>query len=356
MSSEKKDHKSKGKKRQYHNSSGNQANKNKWQPKRGGPGVILTCDTGRDSKAKREGMEILNYYYKLSQKEDPKAEEEAEDENKQVSLEDELAQLKSDNNSHKGKDHGPFGVYDAGCRGNVILMCTLPNSALVPIVPAKKEKPEEEGEPDAKKSKTEEPIPPPLPIINNCWDPTEAVRQIMNEIHKESTDPDYHNPQVPGSRFVTRIIPLQATCFASMEEINLTFRALMDHYILPKLAQQQPQDKTTTFAIKFKKRNCGHITRDQLIQGIVAQLDEATHGKEWKVNLDQPDYRIQVEICKTLCGISVLHATHEDMVKHNFNLADLRANAGTTKSTADSSGKSKKENDQPKKDDGDEEE
>ena len=68
--------KTKGQKRQYHNSSGH-SGKSKWQPKRGGPGIILTCETGRDFKAKREGLEILNYYYKLTngKKADTKEEE-----------------------------------------------------------------------------------------------------------------------------------------------------------------------------------------------------------------------------------------------------------------------------------------
>ena len=39
----------------------------KYQPKRGGPAMIITCETGRDGKAKREGMDMIRYYYNQQQ-------------------------------------------------------------------------------------------------------------------------------------------------------------------------------------------------------------------------------------------------------------------------------------------------
>lgn len=348
----------KGRKRNYHNT-GAHNSKSKFQPKRGAPGILLTCDTGRDKKAKREGLQIMNYYYKQvcgGGKKDNKEKKEKED-NKKLSLEDELAELKKDTDKPKF-DYGPFSEYETGCRGTVFLMCHLPDCNLVPIPKVKKEEEDakSEGGPDAKKAKTEDDdkkeeeekaktedtkseADDKKETNSNdnkqIWDPTVTVRRTLEDLHQES-ESKQRNFAIPGSRFVVRMIPMQVTCFASMEEITVAFRALLDHYILPQIPDKSVQK---SYAIKFKKRNCCNVNRDQVIHGIVDQVDRVTKdfpNKEWKVDLGNPDYRIQVEVCKTLCGISMLEASGEDgrMVKHNYNVADMRATAmAATKST-----------------------
>jgi len=154
------------------------------------------------------------------------------------------------------------------------------------------------------------------------WDPVLAVRQIMEDVCQDAngrTSSGGKQSNVPGSRFVRRMVPIQATCFASIEEITATFRALLDHLILPK---EEDEKAIKSFGIKFKKQNCGNVTKDQVIHAIVGQLDVATKdkfGEEWKVDLDNPDYRIQVEICKTLCGMSILKASQEDAFMSSRN-------------------------------------
>lgn len=351
----------KGRKRNYHHA-GSNTTKSKYQPKRGAPGILLTCDTGRDKKAKREGLQIMNYYYKQEccgggKKEDDKMEEEEDTTNNtkdaKLSLEDELAELKKDageGNSKPKFDYGPFSEYETGCRGTIFLMCHLPDCSLVPIPKAKKEVIDGEGdaatseEPDAKKVKTEEEpkgeddkkeeeketeeTTPENDNHKTLWDPTLTVRRAMEDLQKES-ESGQRNFGVPGSRFVVRMIPMQATCFASIDEITVAFRALLDHWVLPRIPDKSVQK---SYAIKFKKRHCSGLERDQVIDAIVGQVDIVTKGfenKEWKVDLGNPDYRIQVEVCKTLCGISVLKASAEDerMVKHNYNIVDMRAAA-----------------------------
>ncbi|CAB9509186.1 THUMP domain-containing protein 1 [Seminavis robusta] len=346
----------------------------KWQPKRGGPGVLVTCDTGRDGKAKREGLEILEYYLekqatKTSSKEETKNEEsKSEKDDKKLSLEEELAELKesandnsnsnsNDNDKKKSKRKNvkkPFAHYDTGCKGNVMILCMLPNPNLIPSINTtnnSNSKPEtetedppiedgkEQSEDKNKKAKTSptkeeeekgeaadattvsasQTTSSNTANANPPWDPLATVRQVMTDIQDETTK------NIPGSRFIRRMIPLQATCFASLEEIKLTFRSILDHLVLPNL----PNDKKdVTFAIHFKKRNCGHLTRDQVIHEIGNQVDQAT-GEGWKVNLAQPDIRIQIEICKTLCGMAVLQASQCDnlLAKYNFNVTDLRTQA-----------------------------
>mmetsp|Transcript_12727 Transcript_12727/g.15600 ORF Transcript_12727/g.15600 Transcript_12727/m.15600 type:complete len:187 (-) Transcript_12727:146-706(-) len=108
-------------------------------PKRGPPGVLFYCETGRESKCLREGLEILNHYYSpnnekvddnttSSAKGDGHGHDDADaDGNKEdgttgekkMTLDEEIAMLK------KNKKNGPFRVYETGSRGTVFVMYSV---------------------------------------------------------------------------------------------------------------------------------------------------------------------------------------------------------------------------------------
>lgn len=111
---------------------------------------------------------------------------------------------------------------------------------------------------------------------------------------------------------------MQATCFASADEIRLTSRAL-----LTKLFAAQSYK---TFAISAKKRICSNITRDEIIDTIATIVVEL--NPDCKVDLNNPEATIIVEICRTLCGISVVPRSSDDF--HNFNLVAAREDNTTT--------------------------
>ena len=149
----------------------------------------------------------------------------------------------------------------------------------------------------------------------------------------------------PSSRFTTRMIPIQATCFAGLEEIQYAVESLVSSIILSitnseaassSTDGEHPKKKkgTTTFAIQTKRRICGHLKREQIIEAVGQQV--AKSAPDWTVNLSEPDYTVIVEICKNLAGISVVPssstATAEGTIGtsrtppfiKNFNLAELR--------------------------------
>lgn len=115
---------------------------------------------------------------------------------------------------------------------------------------------------------------------------------------------------MPSSRFVQRMIPLQATCFASIDEIRATAQALMKKFF---------PLKAKTFAIAAKRRNNGNLKRDQIIDTVAGLV--LASNPDCKVNLENPEVTIIVEVCKTLCGISVVSSC--DKFK-NFNLVMVR--------------------------------
>lgn len=312
-------------------------------PRRGSPGVLLTCERGREAKCKREGLEILQYY--LSNQSSLNQSEEKE---KELTLEQEIAMLQKGATSDQvldGKQQeelsNAFQVYETGCGGTVFVMCTLKGNMLIPPVrtewkeanDAKRKAPEddedgakkrarleggiveaekqnrsteEENEKknyvkpessDEKGTEAESEAAPP-------WDPVETVQRVLQDL-------DSASKTAPSSRFVTRMIPIQATCFPSIEEIGLTAKALVEKYL-----QSSP---CSTFAVRVKRRNCSTATRDEIIEAVAGQV--VGSNNEWKVDLKSPEYTIVVEICKTLCGMAIV----KDCASfRNFNLLEIR--------------------------------
>jgi tRNA(Ser,Leu) C12 N-acetylase TAN1 len=279
-------------------------------PKRGGPGVLLTCETGRELKCRREGLEILNYYYLKSTEPDN-----ARVDTTSLSLEDELKQLQS--KSSNSADTSTFAVYDTGCRGTIFILCALPNCHLIEPIQtdyqrAKAAESRVDVQASFKKPKTlESEDSTPVPTIESLvasnmprdppiWDPLATVDSVLAD---RSVNTDV---SAPSSRFVTRMIPIQATCFASEEELRLTCTKLLQNYF--------PRD-AKTFAIVSKRRNCGGLKRDQIINTVASIVLELVPGCQ--VHLDKPQITVMVEICRTLCGVSVLKNAQD---YKNFNL------------------------------------
>jgi len=344
------------KKRKYFDRGGGKNNSRKWgvtnhRPKRGAPGMLLTCETGRERKCQREVLEILNHYLTTSEIAASSDRgsgrdqvEEVDDGTTALSLEEELKLLKS----KKGQSgSSAFGVYETSCRGTIFVLCTLSNCNLIPTIQTeymlskknttgeisisgskiisdhnsdnigndvgnasnkkikservagetgkKYEAPSMSLTTDRKKNAADREIQKTPP-----WDPISTVRTIMSDIDDDS------NKSAPRSRFVTRMIPIQATCFASSEEIQLTCVELLKRYM---------SLTTKTFAIVFKRRNCSNLNRNLVIK-IVGEI-MSKQFPDCKVHLDKPDATILVEVCGTLCGMSVVKNLQD---YRNFNL------------------------------------
>jgi tRNA acetyltransferase TAN1 len=289
---------------------------------RGGPAILLTCETGREHKCKMQGLDILKHYSMKNGE---------EEEDTSLCLEDELKKLKS--SSKEAKNSDSFSTHNSGCKGSVFLLCTMESCRLIPTIqtefkkakaanesegtedsaipkngnenenndkeqkePEKKklrlegEKNEETMKADEETKQDEAPQESKNDETSNepPWDPIDTVRRIMSDNETKASG-------APSSRFVTRMIPLQATCYASIEELNLTTQALVEKYL--------PRD-AKTFAVESKRRSCDNLTRDQIIETVASKVLAVL--PDCKVKLEKPDVTILVEICRTLCGVSVI--------------------------------------------------
>lgn len=328
------------KKRKYFNRNCYRGGKRKWNTNKwrksntgGRPGILLTCETGKERICCREAIEILNHYYLDGNGGNNHVDEDYKDaRNENLSLEDELMILKSKGGA-LDESLSSFSEYETSCRGTVFLLCTIPDCNLIPTIQTqymmskksddknhKKVMNSDDGittDVKAEKQKKEvhcegTQVPPPkklddTPTIISSkdilpWDPIKTVRRIMSDIG------DDLDKATPRSRFVTRMIPIQATCYASPEELKLTVTELLDNY-LPRASK--------TFAIVIKRRHCNGLDRNTVIQIVGNAV--TTLIPNCAVHLDEPNVTIMVEICNKLCGISVI----ENMKAYrNFNLVE----------------------------------
>ena len=348
-------------------------------PPRGPPGILVLCETGRENKCQREALEILRYYFYGGESDDVSSaknnnEKSTGKEEQSLSLEEEIALLKkgasadavlSGISDPEGKHQAPFRLYDTGCKGTAFIMCTVPDSELISttISTAKSmhnyssdgnSKQEKKGETTESidpvclgKRKLNVDAAPTVKIETKKkqkkldesgtpkWDPIETVQSIFRDIREQNTE-------APRSRFVSRMIPMQATCFASVEEIMVNASELIKDFLMPEVNKNgNSGDKLPSFKIEFKRRNCNHIRRDEIVEGIANIVQDLTkehwnehkNGSEkdgnaakqlFRVDLDNPDYSIIIELCRTLCGMSVVANAKS---YKNFNLMVVQEEA-----------------------------
>lgn len=298
--------------------------------------MLLSCETGQERKCLRDGLDILLHYYKrLVHTSKLNRSDVNLKQGHTLTLEQEIQLLKAgksvdsvlerqDLSSHdtiRSPQDEPFQLYETGVAGTVLIMYKT----------EVRHDEEEVGE---------QPLEKRLKLVP--WDPIETMTTIMQHLKY----PDTCEEPPPRSRFVTRMIPLQATCFASMEEIAPIIRTLLNTYVLPQgmkvhqLRQIDPHIQTPSFKVDFRRRYCSHITRELFIDCVIQTLstliqefpdidktllenpmEDATKivNTIFRVDLSKPDFTVMAEICRNVCGISVVR---DACTFHNFNLIE----------------------------------
>jgi len=97
-------------------------------------------------------------------------------------------------------------------------------------------------------------------------------------------------------QFILKIIPINFICETDTKIINYTIQENIKNHI----------DEEETFRITLKRRHHEKIERTNFIETIAKNIDN-------KVNLDNPDKIIRIEILGNICGISFLEKN--DIIK-----------------------------------------
>uniref|UniRef100_UPI00398EFBD5 THUMP domain-containing protein 1 isoform X1 n=1 Tax=Pristiophorus japonicus TaxID=55135 RepID=UPI00398EFBD5 len=124
---------------------------------------------------------------------------------------------------------------------------------------------------------------------------------------------DLHTTKKKKTRAILRMLPVSGSCKAFMEEIPKYFETFLEPWFkVPKKA---------TFQIVYKARNNSHMSRDDVIKalaGVVINLNA-----ENKVDLNNPEYTIIVEIIKGVCCVSVVQ---DYILFRKYNLQEVAKN------------------------------
>lgn len=316
-------------------------------PRRGGPGILVTCEAGREHQCQRDALEIVRHYYsssdnlltkdacgKTTSVSDKKESSAFQVPTRPLDLEEEISMLQQgvcsevvcqgERTKHVSKE--PFQIYDTGVRGVVFVMYTPADSHTT-----NQHHRIDKTQDDLKAVDIVNPTASLEQFTNySSWDPFDTIRNIIHDIQCRT----HH---VPRSRFVTRMIPIQTTCFASLPEISHTAKLFFSQVLFPIGRQaRHANHKPPTFKIDLHRRSCSNVNRDEVIRSIASMVwnysDEDTtqeqvtqdHVPLFDVDLKNPEYTILIEICRTLCGMSVVPNVK---AYDNFNLVSI-ANSG----------------------------
>ena len=238
-------------------------------PRRGPPALFVSCESGREKKCQREALELIHHYYYASRSANSEGITTATSppstpqEEVPLSLDEELSMLRkgataeevisyepNSKRPRKGSKNAtskqlssmksPFSIYDTGMRGMVCILCTMPGCEMIPYddilaeIRAANEKKEgkntanvatgkEDGNDDYSKAmkndttKTKESKGDDGNKVS--WDPVETVRCILRDgkgdieqgNNSEKEVSKELSTGVPGSRFILRLLPMQAT-------------------------------------------------------------------------------------------------------------------------------------------------
>ncbi|XP_044836905.1 3'-5' exonuclease eri-1-like isoform X5 [Mauremys mutica] len=107
---------------------------------------------------------------------------------------------------------------------------------------------------------------------------------------------DLHTTKKKKTRVILRMLPISGTCKAFVEDMKKYSETFFEPWF--------KAPNKGTFQIVYKARNNSHMSREEVIKelaGIVGSLNP-----ENKVDLNNPQYTIVVEIIKNVCCLSVV--------------------------------------------------
>ncbi|KFQ99776.1 THUMP domain-containing protein 1, partial [Nipponia nippon] len=121
---------------------------------------------------------------------------------------------------------------------------------------------------------------------------------------------DMHATKKKKTRVILRMLPISGTCKAFIEDMKKYTETFFEPWF--------KAPNKGTFQIVYKARNNSHMSREEVIKelaGIVGSLNP-----ENKVDLNNPQYTIVVEIIKNVCCLSVVR---DYVLFRKYNLQEV---------------------------------
>nr|CAD7392672.1 unnamed protein product [Timema cristinae] len=143
-------------------------------------------------------------------------------------------------------------------------------------------------------------------------DPLLLVTKIMEDVYQTKKQ---------KARFMQRLLPVEATCKANIEDVRAAFEPLLEKYFAKE---------GKTFSIIFEKRNSHALDRTKVIEDLAEMV--ALKNTANRADLKQPQLAILVEVVRNMCLLSVLPNYY--MYK-KYNLFELSQTEQDKKSDED---------------------
>ncbi|XP_072205044.1 THUMP domain-containing protein 1 [Excalfactoria chinensis] len=121
---------------------------------------------------------------------------------------------------------------------------------------------------------------------------------------------DIHTTKKKKTRVILRMLPISGTCKAFLEDMKKYTETFFEPWF--------KAPNKSTFQIVYKARNNSHMNREEVIKelaGIVGSLNP-----ENKVDLNNPQYTVVVEIIKNVCCLSVVR---DYVLFRKYNLQEV---------------------------------
>ncbi|KAI8380902.1 uncharacterized protein BYT42DRAFT_494806 [Radiomyces spectabilis] len=201
-------------------------------------GVLVMCARGKEGRAVKEALDVFQDYanvlYPAETTADTNEDEEDDDDDIEASIAKEVAAMKAP----KQKKRFANISTNTGC---LAFIRTLP------------------------------------PI-----EPVQFVHSILTDINEK---------QIQKTRYISRFLPVEKTCQSNLPEIERVGAQV----IKPKFdtVDDAGNPIVKTFAIVARIRNCTKLDRAQVIQTLASVV-----GSPHKVDLENPEYTIIVEVCQ----------------------------------------------------------
>ncbi|KAG2221295.1 hypothetical protein INT45_000208 [Circinella minor] len=130
---------------------------------------------------------------------------------------------------------------------------------------------------------------------------TRSPVEPVSFVHKILTDLKEEKKQ--RTRYTSRFLPVENTCHANLNAIE----KMAETMFKPKF-----ENNSKSFGVICRIRNCTKLDRMEVIQKLASVV-----GEGHRVDLENPDLSIIVEICQNICMMSVVEDFNE-LKKYNI--------------------------------------
>ncbi|XP_010001609.1 PREDICTED: THUMP domain-containing protein 1 [Chaetura pelagica] len=121
---------------------------------------------------------------------------------------------------------------------------------------------------------------------------------------------DMHATKKKKTRVILRMLPVSGTCKAFIEDMKKFTETFFEPWF--------KAPNKGTFQIVYKARNNSHMSREEVIKELAEIVDIL--NPENKVDLNNPQYTIVVEIIKNICCLSVVR---DYVLFRKYNLQEV---------------------------------